>query len=75
MKRPVYFQPQFLIFSIALLLMAFAARRYDHNVFVFEICVSVISAVVIIFMSFRYRKYVNNIVGRVLDDRARDGIL
>ena len=62
MKRPVYFQPQYLIFSIALLLMAFAARRYDHNVFVFEICVSVISAVLIIFFSIRYRKYVDNVV-------------
>ncbi len=62
MKRPVYFQPQYLIFSIALLLMAYSARRYDHNVFVFEICVSVISAVIIIILSFRYRKYVNNIV-------------
>ena len=62
MKRPMYFQPQYLIFSIALLLMAFAARRYDHNVFVFEICVSIISAVLIIALSIRYHKYVNNVV-------------
>ena len=62
MKRPMYFQPQYLIFSIALLLMAFAARRYDHNVFVFEICVSVISAVLIIVFSIKYHKYVNNVV-------------
>ncbi len=62
MKRPIYFQPLSLIFPLVLILMAFAARRYDHNVFVFDICLALISAAVFIYMIFRYRKYVDGIV-------------
>lgn len=62
MKRPFYFQPLCLIFPLVVGLMAFAAKRYDHNVFVFDICLTVISASVFIFMMFRYRKYVNRVV-------------
>lgn len=62
MKRPFCFQPHCIVFPIALLLMAYAARRYDRNVFVFDICVAVIASVIIVFFSVRYRKYVNSAV-------------
>lgn len=62
MKRPIYFQPHCLIFSAVLFFMAFAARRYDRNVFVFDICLAVIAAAVFIFMGFQYRRYVDNVV-------------
>ena len=62
MKRPVYFQPHFLIFSAVLFFMAFAARRYNHSVFIFDICLAAVSAVIFIVMGFRYRRYVDNVV-------------
>lgn len=62
MKRPIYIQPQCLIFSVVLVAMAFAARPYDRLVFIFDICLAFISALIIIFSGFRYRKYVNGVV-------------
>lgn len=62
LKRRIIIQPHCIVFSAAMLLMAFAAKRFDHNVFVFELCVAVISAVLIIVMSLRYRSYVDRTV-------------
>ena len=62
MKRRVIIQPHCIVFSVAMLLMAIAAKRFDNNVFVFELCVAIISAVFIIAMSLRYRFYVDRTV-------------
>lgn len=63
MKRPIlYFQPHSLIFSIVMIVMAVLAYRYDQRVFVFELTTAIVSAVVILFMSFRYKRYVDRVV-------------
>lgn len=62
MKRPIFIQPHCLIFSVVLIFMAFAARPYDRLVFIFDICLAVVSAAVIIFSGIKYRKYVNSVV-------------
>lgn len=62
MKKPVYFQPYSIIFSIALVLMAYTAKRYNNNVFVFDLCVAGISALVIILSSVRFNLYVSKVV-------------
>lgn len=62
MKRPIYFQPHCLIFSVVMIVMAVVSYRYDQHVFVFDMTVAALSAAVIIFMSFRYRSYVDRVV-------------
>ncbi len=62
MKRRVYFQPLSLVFPLALFLMAFASRRYNHSVFIFDLCLAAVTAAVFIFIGLRYRRYVDNIV-------------
>ncbi len=62
MKKPVYFQPHGLIFSVVMIAMAIVSYRYDHYVFIFEITLSIAAAVIIIFMDIRYRKYVDRVV-------------
>ena len=67
MKKPIYFVPNTLVFSIVLILIAFTAQRYDRHVFIFDICLAVLAAFVIIFSGFNYHKYVS----RVVKDAAR----
>lgn len=63
MKRPIlYFQPHSLLFSIVMIVMACLAYRYDQRVFVFELTTAIVSAVFILFMSFRYKRYVDRVV-------------
>lgn len=62
MKRPIYFQPQSLIFSVVMIAMAILSYRYDQRVFVFDIMAATISAALIIFMSLRYKRYVDRVV-------------
>lgn len=62
MKRPYYVQPYLIVVSVALIAMAFTSRRYDRNVFLFEMILAVIVAIFIIVFNLRFRKYVDRIV-------------
>ncbi|MBQ1389440.1 MAG: DHH family phosphoesterase [Clostridia bacterium] len=62
MKRKIYIQPHSLIFSAVLIALAFASKRYDRNVFLFEMILACLSAVFFIVMSLNYKNYVNRIV-------------
>ena len=67
MKKPLYFMPQTLFFSVVLVLMALTARRYDRHVFIFNLCLAGMAAVIIILSDLKYHYYVN----RVVRDAAR----
>ena len=62
MKRKIYFQPYCLVFSAALVALALTSKRYDRNVFLFEMIVAGVSAVFFIIMAFHYKKYVGRVV-------------
>ena len=62
MKKPMYLQPHCILFSIGLLLMAFTARRYDGQVFLFDLIVAIIFGVIIILSGIKFRRYVNKVV-------------
>lgn len=50
------------MFSVALVALALTAKRYDHNVFVFDMILAVVSAIFFIVMAFRYKFYVKHAV-------------
>lgn len=62
MKRPTYFQPHCLLFSIIMIVMAIISYRYDHRAFIFDISAALLSSFIIIFMDIRYKKYVDRVV-------------
>ena len=62
MKKPMYLQPHCILFSIGLVLMAFTARRYDGQVFLFDLIVAIIFGVIIILSGIKFRRYVNKVV-------------
>lgn len=62
MRRRFYVQPHCLVFSVVLVLLALATKPYDHNVFVFDICLASITAVFFIIMSVQYKIYVRHAV-------------
>ncbi len=62
MKKPLYFMPQTLVFSVVLVLMGITARRYDRHVFIFDLCLAGIAAIIIIFSDLKYHYYVNKVV-------------
>ena len=67
MKKPIYFLPNNLVFSVVLILIGITAKRYDRHVFIFDICLAVAAALVIILSGLNYHKYVS----RVVKDAAR----
>ena len=50
------------MFSVVLIALGITAKRYDRNVFVFDMILASISAVFFIVMAFRYKFYVNRVV-------------
>ncbi len=62
MRRRFYIQPHCLVFSVVLVLMALAAKPYDHNVFLFDMILASVTAVFFIIMSVRYKLYVRHAV-------------
>lgn len=62
MRRRFYIQPHCLVFSAVLIALGLTAKRYDHNVFVFDITLASLSAVFFIAMAFRYRGHVRRTV-------------
>ncbi len=62
MKRKIYIQPHDLLFSVVLILLGLSAKRFDHNIFVFDMIIAVITAGIIIAWSLKYRHYVNHAV-------------
>ena len=50
------------MFSAVLVALAFASKRYDRNVFLFEMILACVSAVFFIVMAFRYKWYINRVV-------------
>ena len=62
MKRRFYIQPHCLVFSAVLVALGLTAKRYDHNVFVFDMTIAALSAVFFIIMSFKYKFYIRRLV-------------
>ncbi len=62
LKRRFYIQPHCLVFSAVLVALGLTAKRYDHNVFVFDMILASLSAVFFIIMAFRYKGYVRRAV-------------
>ena len=67
MKRRLYIQPHCLVFSAALMFLAFSSKRYDHNVFIFEMAIAIISAIFFIIMAFHYKAYVRRAVNGAVE--------
>ena len=62
MRRRFYIQPHCLVFSAVLVALGLTAKRYDHNVFVFDITLAALSAAFFIVMAFWYKAYVRRVV-------------
>ena len=58
--------PIYLIFVVAMLMMALLSYSYNKVIFIFNICTCVVTLIVTLIMLLRFRNYVRNVVSSAM---------